>query len=306
LPPGSFAGTGKAFEDLLHPDDRPGVAELVRSAMKTGEPTKGEWRVVWPDGSVHWIVGRFQVFMNEAGEPSRMVGVNTDVSERKRAEQALAEMAQNLIQAQEQERVRIGRELHDDINQRLAMLVVELEQLQEIAPDARCRIQELGQQAMEISNDVQALSHDLHSSKLEYLGVAAGIRSWCMEFAERQKMEIHFKSDVRSLLPLEVGIPLFRVLQEALHNVIKHSGAKWVEVQLREDSGEIHLMVRDSGKGFNVESAMKRKGLGLTSMHERVRLAGGTITIESKTRVGTTIRVRVPFKSEPDAQVLAG
>src|SRR5215475_2231523 len=127
-----------------------------------------------------------------------------------------------------------------------------------------------------------------------------------MEFAERQKMEIHFKSDVRSLLPLEVGIPLFRVLQEALHNVIKHSGSKWVEVQLREDSGEIHLMVRDSGKGFNVESAMKRKGLGLTSMHERVRLAGGTITIESKTRVGTTIRVRVPFKSEPDAQVLAG
>ena len=131
-----------------------------------------------------------------------MLGVNIDVTERKLAEQALAEMTRKLIEAQEQERARIGRELHDDINQRLAMLALELEQLQDNPSEIRSRLQELRKQTTEISNDVQALSHDLHSSKLEYLGVVGGIKSWCKEFAERQRMEIDFKSDVSSVSPI--------------------------------------------------------------------------------------------------------
>ena len=149
----------------------------------------------------------------------------------------------------------------------------------------------------EVSNDVQALSHDLHSSKLEYLGVVAGMKSWCKEFAERQKIEIDFGSDVSSILPLAVGLSLFRVLQEALHNAIKHSGVKRIEVQLREESGEIHLTVSDSGRGFDVEAPLQSKGLGLTSMRERVRLVNGTISVDSKPMYGTTIRVRVPLVS---------
>src|SRR5262249_14261690 len=153
-------------------------------------------------------------------------------------ELALADMTRKLIEAQEQERARIGRELHDDINQRLAMLLLELEQLQENPSQIESRLQEFRRRIGELSNDVQALSHDLHSSKLEYLGVVAGMKSWCKEFAERHKLEIDFRSDVPGAVPLQVGLPLFRVIQEALHNVIKHSGVKRIEMQLGEDSGE--------------------------------------------------------------------
>jgi signal transduction histidine kinase len=221
-----------------------------------------------------------------------------DITRRKQMEEALSDMSRKLIESQEQERARIGRELHDDINQRLAMLSLELEQLQENPSEIQPRVKELRRQMAEVSNDVQALSHDLHSTKLEYLGVVAGMKSWCKEFAERQKMEIDFRSDVSSVLPLAVGLSLFRVLQEALNNAIKHSGVKRIDMQLREDSGEIHLVISDLGRGFDVEAASQSKGLGLTSMRERVRLVNGTISIESKPMGGTTIHVRVPFRSE--------
>jgi len=306
LPPGGFGGTLTAFEDLIHPDDRERVIQLTKEMMRTGQPTEAEWRVVWPDGSVHWIASRGQVFMDESGEPSRMLGVNMDVTERKRTENALGDMTRKLIEAQEQERARIGRELHDDINQRLAMLSMEMEQLGENPSEVELRVGELRKRIGEISNDVQALSHDLHSSKLEYLGVVAGMKSWCKEFAERQKVEIEFGSDMSTVLQPEIGVSLFRVLQEALQNAVKHSGVRSFEVHVREDSGEVHLIASDSGKGFDVEAALQGKGLGLTSMRERVRLVDGTITIESKPMRGTRIHVRVPLGSRQEGQRAIG
>ena len=432
LAPGGFTQTRTAFENLVHTGDRAEVVKLVDRALKTGEPTSGEWRVIWPDGSVHWITGRWQLLMDESGEPSRVVGVNMDVTERKRAEEALreseekfrnvfrdagvgmvivspegrflaankafcdslgyteeellektvksltfpedwpafskklrealteghgfqwfkkrclhksgrivytessasliqgreghpyfvgevldvtnrkqaeealTEMTRRFIESQEQERARIGRELHDDINQRLAMLAVELEELQHDPSGFHTRLQESRERLIEISRDVQALSHDLHSSKLQYLGVVGGIKSWCREFAERQRIEIDFQSDVPSHLPLEVGLPLFRVVQEALNNAVKHSGAKRIEVQLGVDSREIHLTVRDLGKGFDTEAAMQGDGHGLISMRERVRLVNGTIAIDSKPMAGTSIHVHIPLKSEHNPQAQAG
>ncbi|HXW89437.1 MAG TPA: MASE1 domain-containing protein [Terriglobales bacterium] len=220
------------------------------------------------------------------------------MAEARRTQESLHRMSSSLIAAQEQERARIGRELHDDINQRLAMLSVELEQLQENPSEVQSRVDELRKRTTEISNDVQALSHDLHSSRLEYLGVVAGIKSWCKEFAERQDMTIDFKSDVASDLPIEVGLTVFRVLQEALHNVVKHSGVRRVEVTLRLESGEIYLIVSDLGKGFDVEAALQGKGLGLTSMRERARLVNGTIAIDSTPMGGTRIHVRLPLQSQ--------
>ena len=119
-------------------------------------------------------------------------------------------------------------------------------------------------------------------------------------------MEIDFRSDVSSVLPLAVGLSLFRVLQEALNNAVKHSGVKRIEVRLRETSGELQLEVSDSGKGFDVEAALWGKGLGLTSMRERVRLVNGMIAIESKPMGGTIIRARVPLESEHAAKREAG
>ena len=306
LPPGGFGGTQTAFEDLIHPSDRERVKELTREMVRTGQPAVAEWRVVWPDGSVHWIAGRGQVFKNESGEPVRVLGVNMDITERKRAEEALSAMTRKLIEAQELERARIGRELHDDINQRLAMLAVELDQLQEDPSDLARRVKELRKAMAEISDDVQGLSHELHSSKLAYLGVVAGIRSWCNEFGERRKMKIRFSSDVRSALPHEIGLTLLRILQEALHNVIKHSGVRKASVELQEDSSDIHLVVRDEGRGFETEAALQGEGLGLTSMRERVRLINGTISIESKPKGGTTTNVRVPLGLEQASERKAG
>jgi signal transduction histidine kinase len=215
-------------------------------------------------------------------------------------------MTRKLLQAQEHERARIARELHDDINQRLALLAVECEQLQSDPSDVPIRVQQLRKELTQICDDVQALSHELHSSKLEYLGVVAGMKSWCQEFGERQNIKIDFKSEVSSILPPEIGLSLFRVLQEALHNAVKHSGVRRFDVQLRENRDEILLIATDSGRGFEVETAMQGTGLGLTSMRERVRLVNGTIFIESKPMHGTSVRVRVPFRSDDASQRAAG
>jgi signal transduction histidine kinase len=168
-------------------------------------------------------------------------------------------------------------------------------------------VQELRKRTTEISNDVQALSHELHSAKLEYLGVVGGMRSWCKEFGERQGVKVEFKSfEGLSCLPPEISLCLFRVLQEALHNAAGHSGVRRIEVQLREDSREIHLVISDLGRGFDLETAMQGRGLGLTSMRERVRLVDGTIEIQSKPMSGTTVHVRIPLRSENAPERVAG
>jgi signal transduction histidine kinase len=223
-----------------------------------------------------------------------------DITERIQAQAALSEMTKKLVEAQEQERARIGRELDDDINQRLAMLAVELENLESDPSDVPRRARELRAQASEISNDVQALSHELHSSKLEYLGVVAGIRSWCKEFGQRRKIEVNFRSNVNGSLTPELGLTLFRVLQEGLHNAVKHSGTKRVEVEMSEYRDGIQLLISDRGKGFDFD-AVQGKGLGLTSMRERVRLVNGTIDIQSQPMRGTAIRVRLPLDSAKEA-----
>jgi PAS domain S-box-containing protein len=289
----------KTVQSVTLADDWPAFSKKLQELLAGASSFRWfDKRCLHKSGRIVHTQSSASLIRSSDGTPQYFVGEVLDVTGRIEAEAALSEMTRKLIAAQEQERARIGRELHDDINQRLAMLAMQLEQLQEHPYEIEARSQELRQQIIEISGDVQALSHDLHSSKLEYLGVAAGIRSWCKEFAERQKMYIDFKSTVRSVIPIEVGRTLLRVLQEALHNASKHSGAKRVEVRLREQSGEIQLVISDSGKGFEVDPALQGKGLGLTSMQERVRLLHGTILIKSKPLGGTTIHVRVPTESE--------
>lgn len=261
-------------------------------------------RAPFPSASLRQNVLALQILLCTVVLP--LMFVSAFMTEARQTQESLRQMACNLIAAQEQERSRIGRELHDDINQRLALLAIELGQLQEHPSDVASRAQQIRQKTDEISRDVQSLSHDLHPSKLEYLGVVAGMRSWCNEFAERQSMEIHFKTDVSSRIPAEIGVCLFRVLQEALHNAVKHSGVKDIEVRLAERSRAVHLMVSDSGKGFDLEPAMMSKGLGLTSMRERARLVDGTISIESKRMGGTTIRLCIPLDSAQTSQPRAG
>jgi signal transduction histidine kinase len=234
-----------------------------------------------------------------------MIGVNIDVTERKLAEEEVLEVNRRLIEAQEQERARIGRELHDDIGQRLAMLVIELQQLQEHPADlseVRRRMGEVKKRTSDIADDIQFLSHELHSAKLQYLGIASAMRGFCQEFAKQQKVEIDFKAhDLPSPLSPDISLCLFRVLQEALHNSAKHSGVRQFEVRLWATSDEIHLTVKDSGAGFDREAAKESRGLGLISMEERLKLVKGTLSINSQPKRGTTIDARVPLRSGGDS-----
>jgi len=152
---------------------------------------------------------------------------------------------------------------------------------------------------MQIANDVQSLSHELHSSKLEYLGIVGAIKSFCKEYGERQRLGIDFKShDLPAAIPRELSLSLFRVLQEALRNATKHSGVKSFEVRLWGTPEEIHLTVRDSGAGFHPEAARGGRGIGLVSMEERLKLLNGTLAIKSQPKRGTRVHARVPFRSE--------
>jgi len=295
----------RQFVDTIHPEDRPRFVATM-AQLAPGNPTAEViYRVRGSDGALVWLKSSGLGFFDSTGRLTRVIGMVADITDLKRAEESLADMTRKLIRAQEQERARIGRELHDDINQRLAMLSVELEQLQDNPSDWQDRVQGFRNRMAEISNDVQALSHDLHSSKLEYLGVVAGIKSWCKEFSQRYKMEIDFRSDISSLVPAEFGLSLLRIVQEACHNAMKHSGVRRVEVQLRTESNEIHLVVTDAGKGFDLEEAEADKGLGLTSMRERIRLMNGTISINSRPTAGTTIYVRVPLETSLMSQTAA-
>jgi len=234
------------------------------------------------------------------------------ISDRQRTEEMLRGVTGRLIGAQEQERQRISRDLHDDIGQRLSLVAIKLQRIEEDPPDSAVevshRMGELWKQTFEISNDIQALSHELHSAKLEYLGIVGAMRGFCVEFSQRQRLEIDFRSrDLPNPLPsAEISLALFRVLQEALHNASKHSGVSHFEVELWGRPGEINLTIRDSGAGFDVQAAREGRGLGLTSMQERLKVVNGELSIESQPNRGTVIRARVRLDSPSDSIRAAG
>ncbi|HEY9713030.1 MAG TPA: PAS domain S-box protein, partial [Chroococcales cyanobacterium] len=229
-----------------------------------------------------------------------VLSVVVDITERKQAEDALSSVSRRLIEAHEEERTRIARELHDDINLRLAMVAVNLETLKQDLPSiehkVRRRLDDLCSYASDLTSDVQALSHRLHSSKLDYLGLEAACAGFCKELSEQQSATIGFHaSGIPDAIPTEIALPLFRVLQEALHNAVKYSGIREFEVILAGTSNEIRLIVRDPGAGFDIRNVDCGHGLGLTSMRERLKLVHGTLSIDSKPQHGTTVMACVPL-----------
>jgi PAS domain S-box-containing protein len=248
----------------------------------------------------HWARWEVLPWKTPEGTVGGILILAEDITRRKQMEEMLSGMTRKLIEAQEQERARIGRELHDDISQRLALAAIELQQLHDdplILPEVRSRMGKLLKQTSEIGSDVQSLSHELHSSKLEYLGMAPAMRSLCYELSRQHKVEIVFAcDDIPSTVPKDIALSLFRVLQEGLQNAVKHSGVRRFDVELRYASDAINLSVRDSGSGFDRDDALKARGLGLISMTERMKLVGGRISIDSEPQRGTTIRASVPLE----------
>lgn len=291
--------TAKETMASVHPDDRARVEAAVGALTPERPHLQITYRKIRADGDVIWVERHSVAHFDEQGRLVRIVGMVADITARKRAEAALAKARAKLIAAQEEERTRIARELHDDLGQRLALLTVELELLQDsssIPGEAQERLSQLREESMAMAHDIQVLSHELHSAKLEYLGLGPAITGFCREFSEKQRVEVDCSAhDLPSAVPSTVSMNLFRVVQEALHNALKHSGADHFEVRLWGTEGDLQLTIRDSGAGFDRQQLREGRGLGLISMQERLELLHGTLSIKSEPNLGTTIHARVPL-----------
>lgn len=211
--------------------------------------------------------------------------------------------SRELITAQEKELTHIARELHDNLCQRLVLLSLKIEKAAKTCADGQQKVQqeltEIWRQCADLAGDVQALSHQLHPSILDHLGLVMAVTSFCRQMSEQSGATVKFvHKNVPPNLPQEVSLSLFRVVQEALHNSVKYSGGDWFCVSLQVKSGMIELEVRDWGKGFDVASPASKSGLGLVSMRERIQLLNGTFRIESEPNGGTHIHARVPLGKE--------
>jgi len=290
---------GNGWTDKIHPEDVVPCWDVYVRAFDRREPFQIDFRLRRDDGEYRWIVSTGAPRYHRDGSFAGYIGSAIDVTERRLAAKALAMINQRLIDAQDEERRRIARELHDDIGQRLTSLIISLHLLaRDIdAPGtgSREQIEEAREEVMNLAKDVQALSHRLHPARLELLGIAAAGAALCREASRECALEITFNAEsVPDGLSRRVAACLYRVLQEALQNAIKYSGMKKIDVTLRGGADQIELTVRDRGRGFEVSAAQGR-GLGLTSMRERVKAVRGRLAILSEPHHGTTIHATVPL-----------
>jgi len=305
------AQLGNGWAEGIHDEDLRRCLETCSRAFDRRETFAMEYRLRRNDGEFRWILDIGVPRFNSDGSFAGYIGSCLDITDRKLAEDALASVGRRLIEAHEEERTWIARELHDDIGQRIALLAVELENSDSkvlgSTSDIPEHLQIARQHVSDLGKDIQALSHRLHSSKLEYLGLVTAAKSFCHELAEQRNVRIEFKhSDIPAAIPNEISLCLFRVLQEALQNAVKHSTDKNFRVDVYGTKEGISLIVTDSGIGFNWQDAMNHRGLGLVSMRERLRLVNGELSIQSAPGRGTIVIARVPLGHTEHFAKMAG
>jgi PAS domain S-box-containing protein len=297
---------GEGWTHDLHPDDLCRYLDSYTHAFEKKQKFTIEYRMRRRDGEYRWMLDQSVPRFLDDDTFAGYVGYCLDISDQKEARAARIELGGRLIRAQEVERTRIARELHDNINQRLALLANGVQELEQAAPRnqdplQKKRLHELWQLTSEVANDIQQISHQLHPSKLNYLGLAAAVQDLCREFSRQHKFEVEcLVHDLPQDLDETVSLSLFRTVQESLHNVVKHSQARKVKVELRRELNVIELRVSDDGIGFNPEQARENHGLGLVSMRERLRSVGGEFSIWSQPSLGTQVRGSVPANTKPD------
>ena len=352
--PGDFYKDRETWPKCIHPKDRDNAVQAFISAIEEKRGYEFEYRVVHrKTGQVRNLRDCGIPVLNKKGEITKFDGIVTDITERKRADEALRqahdqlerrvqertkelaetnttlrteiterkraeealqesqtalrlsiqeirELAGKLLFAQEEERRRLARELHDDFTQRLAVLAIDVgrleQQLQSTPEPVSKKLHEMKGRIVRLSEDIHKIARQLHPSILEDLGLADAIESECTRFSEQEKIQVNFKrEDFPERLPKDVSLCIYRIAQEGLRNVAKHAHAKKVRIRLRRTNGSLVLSIRDTGVGFDTAGLEGKQGLGLASMEERVRLIRGSLSIYSEPGQGTTIEVRAPL-----------
>jgi PAS domain S-box-containing protein len=294
---------GDGWIQWVHPDDRDLFVETYSKAFDQRVPFHGEYRLRRGDGECLWMFVRGVPRYDGQGGFAGYIGSTVDITERKAAEEMRSTLSRRLLEAQEQERARLARELHDDINQRLAVHVWSLEsvkqRLQTADPELAQQLEKTIIAATALTKDVQRLSHRLHSSNLLMLGLEVAAHDMCRELGEQYGTPIAFTSEgMAEAVPEDLSVCLYRVLQEAVQNALKHSGSPQLTVSLHRTDASITLTVQDAGTGFDPEKALDGHGLGLVSMKERLKLVDGQLTIDTRSPGGTVIRARVPVLAQ--------
>ena len=288
------------WRDHVHPDDRNWVVDACIRDTEQGRGHVLEYRMIAADGRAVWLHDKVTVLM-ENGRPIELIGIMLDITSVKEAEERLRALGGKLIEAQELERSRIARELHDDINQRLALIAIDLERFGKqrfrMQPEIRRQCRAVWRMISDISSRISRLCGQLHSSKLEHLGLVPAVRDLCDVMAERHSTRIAFSArSVPRQLRADLSLCLFRMCQESLANIVKHSACSRATVKLAVKRGSVEFIVTDNGRGFDPD-ARSGSGLGLISMRERASLLGGQFSVKSAPGSGTTVLARFPIPS---------
>ena len=294
--------TFERFTGLIHPEDRDGMRARTLAVIEDSEradidDSGTEYRIIRTDGNIRWLFSKGRVCRSLSGEPDSLMGVSIDITDRKHVEERARSFSGRLINAHEEERSRLARELHDDLTQRLARMAIDAARFQKevSSPALRELARELQENLVSLSEDVHALAYRLHPSLIEDLGLAEAIETECERVSRLESVAIAVEVDEATCsMPRDIALCLYRITQEALRNAIRHAGECKIIVSLRCLGDSVALTVHDSGAGFNIEDEKAGHTLGLTGMRERVQLVDGSIEIESNPGEGTTVSVKVP------------
>jgi PAS domain S-box-containing protein len=288
------------FTHFVLPEDQDIHYRHFKRVLETGAPQAWELRLLRKDTGPFWARVEMTTAEDAGGTPVILVVVS-DISEGKRSE--LRVLTGRLFLAQEEERRRISRELHDDLGQKLALLAIDVSSLLLAPPSRLDEMKEplgrLQARIAELSQCIRQMAHKLHPAVLEDLGLTAALSELCEEFSAREKIEVVFEQEaVPNALPIDIASCLYRIAQEALHNVSKHARATQVRLKARGSPEGIRLSICDTGVGFDPAAAASRHGLGIVSMKERVALVQGEFSVRSQPGRGTEVGVFVPLPRE--------
>ena len=328
--------TGRPFEELrekgwldfVHPEDLDRCLGTFLPAFEARRPFLLEYRLRHADGTYRWFLASGIPKYGPDGSYDGYVGCDIDITERKNAEDRIREsqaaleashqeilyLAGRLIRAQEVERTRIARDLHDDVSQQLAGVSIAFSGLKQrlgayqISEEVRQELVELQQQTLRLARNVRQLSHDLHPAVLQHLGLVKGLTSYCGELgrAHGVAMTCTAEGTFGAMTP-DAALCVYRITQEALRNVVAHAGARRVDVRLLQMGDRAQITIADDGRGFDAGNRVERdRGLGLVSISERARILGGTVSIVSRPDQGTRVQATIPMNARVQVDAGAG